>query len=104
VGAIDDTDDEEIDNRGYCDAPSGFQRHLQGYPGKGRAEELTVDLMDHFECGRIYGELELPRGYGEATHLPLSHELPQPPRLVGKIALLISESSSSQFALRLWQR
>jgi hypothetical protein len=55
VGAIDDTDDEEIDNRGYCDAPSGFQRHLHGYPGKGRAEELTVDLMDHFECGRITG-------------------------------------------------
>lgn len=71
---------------------------------RGTCRELTVDLMDHFECGRIYGELELPRGYGEATHLPLSHELPQPPRLVGKIALLISESSSSQFALSLWQR
>jgi hypothetical protein len=47
VGAISDTDDEGVDNRGHCDAPLGFQRHWQGYPG----EVLTVDSMDHLGVG-----------------------------------------------------
>jgi hypothetical protein len=47
VGAIGDTDDERVDNRGYCNAPLGFQRHWQDYPRKGPPEQLIVDSMDH---------------------------------------------------------
>ena len=52
MGSIGDTDDEGIDNRGYCDVAFGFQRHWQDYPGKGRAEELTVEPMDHRAASR----------------------------------------------------
>jgi hypothetical protein len=47
VGSIGDADDEGVDNRGYCGAPLGFQRHWLDYPGKSRAEKSTVDPMDH---------------------------------------------------------
>lgn len=51
MGAIGNTDDEGVDNRGHCDAPLGFQRHWQDYPKKDPAEQLTVDSMDHLGVG-----------------------------------------------------
>ena len=47
MGAIGDTDDGGVDNRGHCDALLGSQRHWQDYPRKGPAGQLTVDSMDH---------------------------------------------------------
>lgn len=51
MGAIGDTDDEEVDNRGHRDAPLGFQRHWQDYPREDLAEQLTVDSMGHLAVG-----------------------------------------------------
>lgn len=72
MGAIGDTDDEGIDNRGYCDTRLGFQRHWQDYPRKSRAKQPTVDPMDHLGVGvhGIYGEPELSRGQNRSPLLP----------------------------------
>ena len=77
MGAVGNTDDEGVDNRGHCDTPLGFQRHWQDYPRKDLAEQLTVDSM---ESVRTYlREPELSRSHNKAMHLSdlqLSHELP----------------------------
>ena len=65
MGSIGDTNDEGIDNRGYCDAPLGFQRHWLDYPGKGRAEVSTVDPMDHL--GVSADVFTVSRDYHAAT-------------------------------------